>query len=127
VRYTELYDNPEPDVPGHSLLCLEMRALVLYNVLMNQTLRIAIVADYKKDNRYHIATNESIVHAARSLNIPAEPIWLDTDTLDTPDAEDRFRSCDGIWCGTGSPFRSMEGALRSIRFAREQGWPFIGT
>ena len=95
---------------------------------MNPTLRIGIVADYKKDNRYHIATSESIFHAAQSLEISAEPVWLDTDTLDEETGvEERLRSCDAIWCGTGSPYRSMEGALRAIRFAREKGWPFIGT
>jgi CTP synthase (UTP-ammonia lyase) len=94
---------------------------------MNRKVRIGIVADYKKENRYHIATNDSIAHAARSLNISAEPVWIDTDHLDGPDAEGRLTACDAIWCGTGSPFRSMEGALRAIRFAREQGWPFLGT
>jgi CTP synthase (UTP-ammonia lyase) len=94
---------------------------------MKQPLQIGIVADYKKGNRYHVATNDSILHASKSLNISAEPVWLDTDTLDDAGAEEKLRACDAIWCGTGSPFRSMEGALRAIRFAREQRWPFFGT
>ncbi len=94
---------------------------------MHNAVRIGIIADYKEGNRYHIATHRSILHAAQSLNISAEPVWLDTDTLDDHSAEERLRSCDAIWGGTGSPYRSMEGALRAIRFAREQGWPFIGT
>src|SRR5205809_607084 len=33
----------------------------------------------------------------------------------------------GIWCVPGSPYRSMDGALRANRFARENGRPFLGT
>jgi CTP synthase (UTP-ammonia lyase) len=34
---------------------------------------------------------------------------------------------DGIWCAPGSPYQSLDGALRGIRYARERGVPFIGT
>jgi CTP synthase (UTP-ammonia lyase) len=90
-------------------------------------LRIGIVADYSPKNKYHVATENSISHAAKALNVEAEAVWLDTDTLDNDSAEQRLSECQAIWCGTSSPYRSMEGALRGIRFAREQGWPFIGT
>lgn len=90
-------------------------------------LQIGIIADYNPNNRYHVATQESLIHAADALRITAEPVWLDTDTLDNDSAAERLNQCDALWCGTSSPYRSMEGALRSIRFAREQGWPFIGT
>jgi CTP synthase (UTP-ammonia lyase) len=34
---------------------------------------------------------------------------------------------DALWCAPASPYKSMQGALQAIQFAREQGWPFIGT
>lgn len=94
---------------------------------MGGKIRVGIIADYSPTNRYHIATNESLAHAAGALKLDVEPVWMDTDTLDNDSAENRLRQCHALWCGTSSPYRSMEGALRSIRFAREQGWPFIGT
>jgi CTP synthase (UTP-ammonia lyase) len=96
-------------------------------VRMNRTVRIGIVADYDPKNKYHVATEESVAHAAEALKISAKSFWLDTDTLDDPSAESRLADCDGIWCGTSSPYRSMHGALRAIRFARETGKPFVGT
>ena len=33
----------------------------------------------------------------------------------------------GLWCVLASPYRSMDGALRGIRFARERQVPFLGT
>ena len=94
---------------------------------MKQPIRVGIVADYDAANKYHVATEASIVHAAEHAGLNAEVLWLDTDTLDNNDAEIRLRQCDAIWCGTSSPYRSMEGALRAIRFARERQWPFVGT
>ena len=94
---------------------------------MKRAIRIGIVADYDPKNKYHVATEQSIAHASEALGVTAESLWLDTDTLDNTAAETRLAECDAIWCGTSSPYRSMEGALRAIRFARERGWPFIGT
>jgi len=94
---------------------------------MTRALRIAIVADYNPKNKYHVATEQSVGHAAKSLGIAAESVWMDTDRLDNDYAEKRLAECDAIWAGTSSPYRSMEGALRAIKFAREQGYPFIGT
>jgi CTP synthase (UTP-ammonia lyase) len=94
---------------------------------MKRAIRIGIVADYDPKNKYHVATEQSVAHAAEALEIAAESQWLDTDTLDNTGAEGRLAACDAIWCGTSSPYRSMEGALRAIRFAREKGVPFFGT
>ena len=94
---------------------------------MRRSLRIGIVADYSPNNKYHVATEQSVAHAAEALGILADCFWLDTDSLDDHSAESRLANCDGIWCGTSSPYRSMEGALKAIRFARESGKPFIGT
>jgi CTP synthase (UTP-ammonia lyase) len=94
---------------------------------MNKRIQIGIVADYSPKNKYHVATDQSVTHAAEALGVEAGCQWLDTDSLDNVSAEKRLANFDAIWCGTSSPYRSMEGALRAIRFARENGKPFIGT
>ena len=94
---------------------------------MKRAIRIGIVADYDPKNKYHVATEQSVAHAAEALGIAAESLWLDTDTLDNTAAGRNLAECDAIWCGTSSPYRSMEGALRAIRFARQHGVPFVGT
>ncbi len=94
---------------------------------MKNTIRIGIVADYNPKNKYHLATEQSVAHAAEALGIEVQCQWLDTHSLDNASAEKRLANSDAIWCGTSSPYRSMEGALKAIRFARENGWPFFGT
>ena len=94
---------------------------------MNQPVRIGIVGDYNQDSRSHIATNEALKHTAESLSIALEYDWLPTQTLSVGGAERTLRKFHGLWAAPGSPYSSIDGALNSIRFAREQGWPFIGT
>lgn len=94
---------------------------------MARPVQIAIVGDFNQDSRSHIATNEALTHTADFLSIPLEYEWLPTQTLSAEDAKSTLRKFNGLWAAPGSPYSSMDGALNSIRFAREQGWPFIGT
>ena len=94
---------------------------------MNPSLRVGIIADFNPKNRYHVATNDSLRHAAEKLGVSVTPHWLDTDALESDSTEERLSQCDALWAGPSSPYRSMEGALRSIRFARERCRPFVGT
>ena len=64
--------------------------------------------------------------AADEMGCGIQPAWLPTDSL-TRTAANRLEPFDGIWCTPGSPYRSMDGALRAIRYARENGRPFLGT
>ena len=56
--------------------------------------------------------------------------WVSTDTIgdavgEAP--ETRLARYDGLWIAPSSPYRSMEGALSAIRYARERGVPLFGT
>src|SRR5437667_11619256 len=99
----------------------------MYTLCMRRTLRIGIVADYDPKNKYHLATEQSVTHAAEALGLAAESLWLDTNALDNASAETRLRVCNAIWCGTSSPYRSMDGDLSAIRFSLERGRPSIVT
>jgi CTP synthase (UTP-ammonia lyase) len=94
---------------------------------MDHPLRIGIIGDYDPNLRYHIATNEALKHAAKGLGVALDFEWLPTLPLEEKSSQMGLKSFDALWCAPGSPYESMRGALKSIRFAREKGWPFIGT
>jgi CTP synthase (UTP-ammonia lyase) len=50
--------------------------------------------------------------------------WVPTDEVRSASCVSGF---DGLWCVPASPYRSMEGALLAIQYAREHGHPFLGT
>jgi len=94
---------------------------------MNQSLRVGIIGDFDPHNQTHIATNDALSHAASALAVAMEATWLPTQSLDNEFSQTKLKQFDALWCAPASPYKSMSGALRSIRFARQEGWPFIGT
>lgn len=90
-------------------------------------IRIGIVANYNPKSPYHPATTNSLLHSANLLGIELDPVWIESETLDTPEGRKQLTGFHGLYCGPGSPYKSMNGALESIRFARENDVPFFGT
>lgn len=87
-------------------------------------LRLALVGDHDPSVVAHQAIPRAIAGAAAALGIRVAHEWVPTEEIG--DAS-RVAAYDAIWCVPASPYRSMDGALRAIRFAREHGRPFLGT
>jgi CTP synthase (UTP-ammonia lyase) len=88
------------------------------------TARIALVGDYDAGVPAHQAIPRALALAEEALKAPLAFRWLPTETIDSDALLAPF---DGLWCVPASPYRSMDGALRAIRFARTQPRPFLGT
>ncbi len=93
---------------------------------MNQPLKVGIIGDLDPTSRFHAAYNEALNHAASILSVSVGSTWLPTPSLTDRSGIATLKQFDALWCG-GSPYKSMDGALEAIRFAREMGVPFIGT
>ena len=85
---------------------------------------IALIGDYDPQVTAHQAIPVALGLIAEHLARPVHFEWLATDQIHVDTALHRF---DGIWCVPASPYKSEAGALRAIRFAREQQRPFLGT
>jgi CTP synthase (UTP-ammonia lyase) len=89
-------------------------------------IRIGLVGDYQPEVIAHQAIPKALAMAADAAGAVVEPIWLATTSLSgMPETE--LATYDAFWCVPASPYQSMEGALRAIRYAREQHVPFLGT
>ena len=88
------------------------------------TARIGLVGDYDATVPAHQAIPLALWLAGKALGAPVEFRWLPTDAI-VGDAT--LAPFDALWCVPASPYRSMEGALHAIRFARTQPLPFLGT
>jgi CTP synthase (UTP-ammonia lyase) len=89
-------------------------------------LLIALVGDFDPSVPAHQAIPIALRLSGERLGISVDPIWNHTSTLgaDISAELDKFA---GIWCVPASPYANVEGALAAIRFARENGRPFLGT
>lgn len=93
---------------------------------MERAVAVGVIGEFNPEFPPHVATDAALQHAAAALGIGVEVRWLSTVRLeDLPAAE--LASYDALWCAPGSPYRSMDGALRAIRVARESDMPFLGT
>jgi len=80
---------------------------------------IGVVGDFDPANRTHRFTNEALEHVGLRFE------WVPTDA--GGDWGERLSGYDGIWIAPASPYRSMDGALTAIRYARERGVPLVAT
>jgi len=87
--------------------------------------RIGLVGDRNDAHTAHRAIPKALELAAAEAGVDVELEWIGTETVD-PSAP-ALERCDGLWCIPASPYRSTEGALAAIRFARERSVPFLGT
>jgi CTP synthase (UTP-ammonia lyase) len=94
---------------------------------MGEPIRIGIIGDFDPHLRTHKATNSAFWHVGQKLSIPLEVRWLETQSLLEPSAPERLAECAGLFAAAGTPYRSMQGALNAIEFARRGDWPFLGT
>jgi len=94
---------------------------------MTEMIRIGVIGDFEPAYHSHFATNAALYDAATRLGVHVEIRWLPTPSLAGPEAEDILSHCDGLVASPGSPYKSFNGMLRGIAFARTRDWPFVGT
>jgi CTP synthase (UTP-ammonia lyase) len=90
---------------------------------MPRALRVGIIGDFTPEFASHLATNEALRMAARAAGIEAVSEWVPTPEV----SEARLGTFDALWASPGSPYKSLDGMLDGIQFARERGKPFVAT
>jgi CTP synthase (UTP-ammonia lyase) len=91
---------------------------------LRPALTIGLVGDYDSSVLAHQAIPLAIENAAAELHVNVRLEWVATQEITSARRITKF---DGLWCVPKSPYRSMQGALLAICFAREHGVPFLGT
>src|ERR1700680_899545 len=94
---------------------------------VTEAVRIGILGDFNTEFRSHHATNDALQHYARKLKLKVESEWLPTPSLLKGDAVTTLDSFDGLWASAGSPYKSFDGMLAGIQFARVRNRPFLAT
>jgi CTP synthase (UTP-ammonia lyase) len=89
--------------------------------------RIGILGDFNLEFRSHHATPDSLQHSARKLKLEVESEWIPTPAVTADGGDKLLESFDGLWAAPGSPYKSFDGMLKGIEFARRCDWPFLGT
>ena len=91
---------------------------------MTTLVNIAIVGDRDDSIAAHLAIPLALTNAASALDVDLVFDWLASDRIDDVA---RLAGFDAFWVAPGSPYRSLDGALRAIGYARVAGRPLLGT
>jgi CTP synthase (UTP-ammonia lyase) len=94
---------------------------------MSKQVKIGVIGDYNPDFHTHPAIAKALNHAAGKLGVTAEAEWVPTPSLAPSASEKMLERFDGLIAAPGSPYRSFDGMLRGIEFARTRNWPFSAT
>jgi len=89
--------------------------------------RIGILGDYDPQSPTLPAIEKALQHAAGELKLQLESEWIPTPRLLERNSQKLLESFDGIFAAPGSPYKSFDGMLKGIEFARTRDWPFLGT
>jgi len=90
------------------------------------TVTIGITGKYVDLKEAYKSLHESLVHGGIANNAQVELKYIAADDLETGDAMDKLKECDGILVPGGFGSRGMEGKIRAITYARENEVPFFG-
>jgi CTP synthase (UTP-ammonia lyase) len=91
---------------------------------MRNSVLVGLIGDFDASVPAHRAIPLALDGAAQALAVRVIMDWIATDEVDNVSRISRYH---GLWCVPASPYRSMDGTLLSIRHARENAVPFLGT
>lgn len=89
-------------------------------------LAIGLIGDFQPGVAAHQRIPPALRGAAFEQGRDVELTWLATDHIPIP-ADAALARFNALWAVPASPYASMDGALEAIRYARENGTPFLGT
>jgi len=90
------------------------------------TVTIGITGKYVELKEAYKSLHESLVHGGIANDAQVELKYIAADDLETGDATDKLKECDGILVPGGFGSRGMEGKIQAITYARENKVPFFG-
>jgi CTP synthase len=116
---THLGITGEPDLS-------EWIALVDRIHAAQEPVEIAVVGKYVNLRDAYLSVMESLYHGGFHHGADVHIRWVASDDLGGQATEEALRDVDGILIPGGFGVRGVEGKVAAVRYAREQGVPFLG-
>jgi len=111
-------ETPEPDLSVWENICREIRE-------PEQEISIAMVGKYVELADAYKSVNEALIHGGMSNGVRVKIKYFDAESLEKS-GTDCLQGMDGILVPGGFGERGTEGKIAAIRYARENGVPFLG-
>ncbi len=88
--------------------------------------RIAVVGKYTELVDSYKSINEALTHGGIANDVRVDIGWLSSEDINGPEDANRLADYDGLLVPGGFGVRGVEGMVRAVQWARENGLPFFG-
>ena len=112
-------DAPEADLA-------EWRAMVERQLGCKEKVNIALVRKYVELPDAYLSVVEALEHGGIFHGVKAHILWIAAETVTDENAAELLKDADGLVVPGGFGSRGLEGKMAAIRYARENGLPFLG-
>lgn len=119
VRRLKLETRRAPDLRDWERLVADVRR-------PKPTYRVALVGKYVELHDAYMSVREALKHAALSLGIDVDILWVHSSELEKGRGWDEIKQADGVLVPGGFGSRGTEGKMLAIRYARENKVPYLG-
>lgn len=90
------------------------------------TVRVAMVGKYVELPDAYKSVNEALLHAGIQNRVKVQIDYVNAEELESQDVAEVLKDADAILVPGGFGERGTEGKMQAIKFARENGVPFLG-
>jgi CTP synthase len=90
------------------------------------TVKICLVGKYVQLRDAYLSVIEALRHACIYHGRDLEVLWVDAESLKDEELKNELETADGILVPGGFGVRGTEGKIKSVRYARENGVPYLG-
>jgi len=90
------------------------------------TVRVAMVGKYVELPDAYKSVNEALLHAGIQNRVKVQIDYVNAEELENQDVSEVLKDADAILVPGGFGERGTEGKMQAIKYARENGVPFLG-
>ena len=90
------------------------------------TVRVAMVGKYVELPDAYKSVNEALLHAGIQNRVKVQIDYVNAEELESQDVAEVLKDADAILVPGGFGERGTEGKMQAIKYARENGVPFLG-
>ncbi|MDR2151699.1 MAG: CTP synthase [Helicobacteraceae bacterium] len=87
---------------------------------------VAFVGKYLELKESYKSLLEALIHAGAHNDAKVKLKWIDSEAFESEDAQKTLEKCDAVLVPGGFGSRGVEGKIKAIKYARENGKVFLG-
>lgn len=91
-----------------------------------ESVKIGLVGKYIELKDSYKSIIESFIHAGATNEVSVELVWIHSEKISPKNVGKRLKGLKGLLVAPGFGERGIQGKIEAIRFARENGLPFMG-